>query len=671
MHHAAKHSTLKSQRKRQMTDPERTIPREIGGYQIIEILGEGGMSVVYTALQDHPRRKVAIKVLRGGIFSPTASRRFHLEVEILGKLDHPWIAKVYDAGTHDDGNGATPFFVMEHVSDALELTPYLEENGLERREVLKLFAMISSAIEHGHHRGVVHRDLKPGNILVDGNGEPKIIDFGVARSLDDNTVGEEAMTEAGRLVGTVQFMAPEQVDPKVKDIDARCDVYALGVVLYQMLTARLPRTLEGLPIYEAVRQICKEEPVRPTVYDKSIDANLEAIIMKAIQNDREKRYQTAGGMGRDILRYLGHRPIKARTVGILDQAKLFLHLHKKPLYIASIVTIVSSAIITLFLYKQEVDDSEIERLEAEISELRTPDETAQNIAPVTTEPVLLESTFLLPENARRVSVSQNGSVIAAIVNEEFYVWETDGTSLIVPAMNIDPTYASLSLSQTGLTLGVVAGSKCRIAQLAILPESNAYVSSRFSRPLAVAITTAVDKNRIAISSDNMTLEILEDGAKIKRIASTHGHYLCVALPRHDQVIAATPGEVFLWEKNTFPLNPLRFDGIQDPVAVGMVQERPVVIGRDGEVVLHTREESVRFTLDISEDITYASFSTSGLQLACVSGSTLYHCDMQQETARAVNVFSSELAGVTVHDDGTIVCWTVSGEVFVIENDYPS
>ena len=143
---------------------ERNIPREIGGYQIIAILGEGGMSVVYTAIQDHPRRKVAIKVLRGGIFSPTAARRFHLEVEILGKLDHPWIAKVYDAGTHDDGNGATPYFVMEHIAKARELTPYLEDEKLERREVLKLFAKISSAIEHGHHRGVVHRDLKPGNI---------------------------------------------------------------------------------------------------------------------------------------------------------------------------------------------------------------------------------------------------------------------------------------------------------------------------------------------------------------------------------------------------------------------------------------------------------------------------------------------------------------------------
>ena len=263
-------------------DDQRSIPREIGGYRIIEVLGEGGMSVVYTALQDHPRRKVALKVLRGGLYSPTAVRRFHQEVEILGKLDHPWIAKIYEAGMHDDGNGATPYYVMEHVADARELGVFLKEESLVRREVLKLFTMISSAVEHGHHRGIVHRDLKPGNILVDSNNEPKIIDFGVARSLDRSTVNEKAMTEAGRLVGTVQFMAPEQVDPSISDIDARCDVYALGVVLYQMLTSRLPRTLEGLPIYEAVRQICIEALVRPTVYDVTIDLDLEAIIMKLL-----------------------------------------------------------------------------------------------------------------------------------------------------------------------------------------------------------------------------------------------------------------------------------------------------------------------------------------------------------------------------------------------------
>ena len=342
---------------------EQAIPKHIGDYSIIKVLGEGGMSVVYTAKQKHPNRMVAIKVLRGGRFSTTASKRFYLEVEILGKLDHPWIAKIYDAGTHDDGNGATPYYVMELVENARELTPYLEQEKPNRRELLKLFTMITSAVEHGHHRGIVHRDIKPGNILIDEKGEPKLIDFGVARSLDNNKVNEQAMTEAGRLVGTVQFMAPEQVDTKISDIDARCDVYALGAVLYQMLTGRLPRTLEGLPIYEAVRQICLEDPVRPTVYDASLDQNLEAIIMKAIETNRENRYQTAGAFGRDMLRYLGDIPIKARKVTPVDRAKLFCKRHRRQITI-SIVLVFFAGLVTVggWYFKNQSDVREEELL---------------------------------------------------------------------------------------------------------------------------------------------------------------------------------------------------------------------------------------------------------------------------------------------------------------------
>ncbi|MDP7008148.1 MAG: serine/threonine-protein kinase [Phycisphaerales bacterium] len=648
-----------------MSDRERNIPKEIGGYQTINILGEGGMSVVYLALQDHPRRKVAIKVLRGGVFSPTASRRFHLEVEILGKLDHPWIAKVFDAGTHDDGNGATPYFVMEHVTGARELSSFLEEEKLERREVLKLFAMISSAIEHGHHRGVVHRDLKPGNILIDGNGEPKIIDFGVARSIDSNTVGEEAMTEAGRLVGTVQFMAPEQVDPKVKDIDARCDVYALGVVLYQMLTARLPRTLEGLPIYEAVRQICEEDPVRPTVYDKTIDPNLEAIIMKAIQNDREKRYQSAGGMGRDMLRYLGHRPIKARKVHAFDRAKLFVFRHKKPLLVSSMVTILVATIVGVFLYIQDVEVAEIERLEEEISELRTSKDTTNLPPPSPADPQPVVPRFTLPVDARGVVISGDGSVLAAVDNDDFFVWNIDGKHVQVPPMNIDPTYAKLSLSSDGETLGVVADSKCRIANLNIAGDQNPYVSSRFSRPLAAAVTTAVDSSRIAIAGDNMTLEVLEDGEKIKRVASETGQYLQVLLPHSDQVVAATSRWVFVWN-NTFPTNPEKFAGVQNPIALGILGESPVVFGSNGEVAMIQNGHPVLRNVEIPDIARFASFSPSGKHLACIVGNKVFRCDLRKKTSDFVYELVSQVAGISINNDGAIVCWTEVGDVFVFE-----
>lgn len=646
-----------------MTEPERNIPRSIGGYQILEILGEGGMSVVYTAMQDHPRRKVAIKVLRGGVFSPTASRRFHLEVEILGKLDHPWIAKVYEAGTHDDGNGATPYFVMEHVSGARELTPYLKEEEIERREILKLFAMISSAIEHGHHRGVVHRDLKPGNILIDGNGEPKIIDFGVARSLENNTVGEDAMTEAGRLVGTVQFMAPEQVDPKIQDIDARCDVYALGVVLYQMLTGRFPRILEGLPIYEAVRQICEEEPVRPTIHDKTIDPNIEAIILKSIQHDREKRYQSAGAMGRDVLRYLGHIPIKARKVGIFDRLKLFLHRHNKAVAIILIVSVVVISTLALYLYKQGVDEIEIERLEAQITQLRTPIETTQHNPPISEEPESIEPVFTLPANARSTVVSKSGSIVAA-ATDNFYVWRIDGSLVQVPAINIDPKNAFLAISQNGWTLGVVADSKCRIAQLGINDETKARVSARFSRSPTEIMATAVDETRIAIASDNMTLEVLQIEGGPRHSTSTSGQYLCIALPTSKQVVAATPNAVFVWTDGSFPNNAEQYEGVQDPVTVGMFLEKPIVLSRGGELVYHLDDQPVRVVLDLSGEISFSTFCASGLKIALVVDSTLFRYELSSGEMKKLYECTEEIGGVSINNEGDVVCWAVGGEVFV-------
>ncbi|MDP6542315.1 MAG: serine/threonine-protein kinase [Phycisphaerales bacterium] len=647
-----------------MTESDRIIPKEIGGYKIIDILGEGGMSVVYTAIQDHPRRKVALKVLRGGIFSPTASRRFHLEVEILGKLDHPWIAKVYDAGTHDDGNGVTPFFVMEHVDDALELTDYLEKNPPDRREVLKLFAMISSAIEHGHHRGIVHRDLKPGNILIDAKGEPKIIDFGVARSLDRGIVDEQAMTEAGRLVGTVQFMAPEQVDPKTPDIDARCDVYALGVVLYKMLTGRLPRVLEGLPIYEAVRQICEEEPVRPTVHDKTVDANIEAIIMKAIQNDREKRYQSAGAMGRDILRYLGDLPIKARKVGVLDRTKLFWRRHKIVILISSAAIIFAVVTLLAFLYWKETEDDQIKKLQAEVTALTEKQDDKRQTEEPHPEPKTINPLFTMPGVPNSVSVSNEGSIIAAAIGDEFYAWTPDGSPISLPPINVDPTLATLALSNDGRTLGIVAGTRCRIVDLGLDNNMDGKVVARFERPLSVVTSIAVTETQIAISGENMTLEIFELGQKIKRSASMEGKYECVLLPSQLRVFAATSGSVIVWTQSSFPLNGIQLRGVQEPKAIGSRKGTPVVVGSSGQVIVAQDEEGeFRLTLSLNGKIEFASINIDGTLCGCIVQNKVFRCNLQTGESEEVGILPAELGGININNNGEIICWSINGDVY--------
>jgi hypothetical protein len=244
-----------------------SLPDAIGGYAITRVIGTGGMAIVYAALQKSPKRTVALKVMKTGINADTALRRFRREIEILGRLRHPYIAQVFDAGLHDEHPGvpdsAVPYFVMEYVPGARTIVEYATAQELNTTDRLKLFVKVCAAVEHGHHNKVIHRDLKPSNILIDERGDPKIIDFGVARAMDPGITSQTVHTEAGRLIGTVQYMSPEQVNTAITDIDARADVYSLGVVLYRLLTDHQPHSFASLPLHEAARMIREDPPVRP------------------------------------------------------------------------------------------------------------------------------------------------------------------------------------------------------------------------------------------------------------------------------------------------------------------------------------------------------------------------------------------------------------------------
>ncbi|MFH2002375.1 MAG: serine/threonine-protein kinase, partial [Planctomycetota bacterium] len=210
-----------------------------GSYQLQRIVSSGGMGIVYEALQEKPHRQVAIKVMKEGFSSKEAYRRFQYESEILARLDHPNIAKVIEAGTHVregalptlQGEGV-PYIVMEYIEGARPITTYVQEKGLSSRERIVLFLDVCRAVHHGHQKGVIHRDLKPGNILVDAKGRAKVIDFGVARATGQSTAGTLHRTEMGQLIGTVRYMSPEQCKADPGDLDTRSDVYTLGLVLY-------------------------------------------------------------------------------------------------------------------------------------------------------------------------------------------------------------------------------------------------------------------------------------------------------------------------------------------------------------------------------------------------------------------------------------------------------
>jgi WD40 repeat protein len=297
-----------------------------GEYRILGTVGHGGMGVVYRAEQTIPRRIVAIKAIRPGLTSRQVLRRFEHEAHILGRLQHPGIAQVYEAGAASSARADEAFFVMEFV-DGVAITEFAREAELGVREKLEMIARVCDAVQHAHQRRVIHRDLKPGNIYVTKEGQPKILDFGVAR-LDgaDDTESITRQTHAGQLIGTLAYMAPEQLEGA--EVDARADVYALGVVLYQLLTGALPHDFKGSSLLEAARLIREDEPARVARVDPSLRGDIDVIVQKATEHDRERRYQSAADLAADIRRHLKGEPIQARADSTIYMVRKLLGRHK-------------------------------------------------------------------------------------------------------------------------------------------------------------------------------------------------------------------------------------------------------------------------------------------------------------------------------------------------------
>jgi tetratricopeptide (TPR) repeat protein len=335
-----------------------------GRYKLIEEIGEGGMGTVWMAQQTEPvKRAVAVKLIKQGMDSKQVLARFEAERQALALMDHPNIARVLDGGATESGR---PYFVMELVK-GMPITKYCDEHRLTPKQRLELFVPVCQAVQHAHQKGIIHRDIKPSNVLVaqyDGRPVPKVIDFGVAKAAGQQLTDKTLMTGFGAVVGTLEYMSPEQAELNQLDIDTRSDIYSLGVVLYELLTGSTPldrKRLKQAAFAEALRIIREEEPPKPSTrlsgskdslpsisaqrhmepakLTKLVRGELDWIVMKALDKDRNRRYETANGFAMDVQRYLADEVVEARPPSAAYRLTKFIRRNPLPLALAGLVAL--------------------------------------------------------------------------------------------------------------------------------------------------------------------------------------------------------------------------------------------------------------------------------------------------------------------------------------------
>src|SRR5688572_12174700 len=371
----------------------------IGAYKLLQQIGEGGMGVVFLAEQTSPvKRKVALKIIKAGMDTRQVLARFEAERQALAMMDHVNIARVLDGGATESG---LPYFVMELVH-GVPITKYCDDNRLSPRERLELFVPVCQAIQHAHQKGIIHRDIKPSNVMVtlyDGKPVPKVIDFGVAKATEQKLTERTLFTQYGTMVGTLEYMSPEQAEMSALGVDTRSDIYSLGVLLYELLTGSTPlshKRVKEAAYAETLRMIKEEEPPKPSTrlsdsgealasisanrhmepakLTKLVRGELDWIVMKCLEKDRNRRYETANGFAMDVQRYLADEPVQACPPSAGYRLRKFVRRNRGPVLAAGLVLfaviagVIGTSISTALLWREkERTSTAFDRAEANLA----------------------------------------------------------------------------------------------------------------------------------------------------------------------------------------------------------------------------------------------------------------------------------------------------------------
>ena len=604
------------------------LPKQIGQYQIQRVIGSGGMATVYAALQKQPRRTVAIKVLNSEIVSESTLRRFRREIEILGRLRHPCIASVYEAGTYEDESGiAHQYLAVEYVPAAKTILEFAHNQRLDIKDRLKLFIKICSAVEHAHKQRVIHRDLKPNNILIDTAGRLKLIDFGVAHAADPELGELTVEKDTGQLLGTIQYMSPEQVEASPSNIDPRSDVYALGIVLYELLTDQHPYDLKGLRIHEALRVILTRPPRPPSQISPEVKGDLEAIILSALEKDRSRRYADAGAFGRDILRFLKHQPIQAKKAGAVHKARLFAKRRSRLLVATSVIASLLIAVATFAVWKIRQAKQEVQVAQQHVADAKSI-KTLQNEAKQTvqTSDQDKRSYFILPGKGEPLDAlifdPKGESLLLVSTDQPVTAWDLNKREKTLTFSDNDAAVSQLLLSGSGEVLAIIDDD----GQVVQIDVSTGDVISRRNYCNGELVCLALNENasQIAVGCDDLTIGLFSDqnSELIHTLRSSSGAFVAVTFNKNASLIAALSDTNTIYQWQTSTGNRLwSFVGLEDTVAISFESTTNYlwcVSLTKGAIGIDIKTGDAKQKLSLGrEDLTSAVFDTSGRYLATI------------------------------------------------------